>query len=138
MGNHEKSTFDAVLPALISLLFCTLLTGSPANKAFAADAPAAAQVSQESPATEPEYHTPLAGEPTIQEAFGRTVNIERRTRDNAAALVLAATACTPPLAEDRLLPFGAIYLKHRWDETRFRGIFSFLVNEVDLSETYGK
>src|SRR5512140_2661485 len=122
MGNHEESTFDAALPALISLFFCAILAGS-GGKAFAGDAPGTAQVTQESPATEPEYHTPLAGEPTIQEAFGRTVNIERRNRDNAAALVLAATAFTPPLAEDRLLPFGAIYLKHRWEETRFRGIF---------------
>ena len=138
MGNHEKSTFATAIPVLISLLFCTILAGSPGDKAFAGDAPDAAQVTRESPATEPEYHTPLAGEPTTQEAFGRTVNIERRNRDNATALVLAATAFTPPLAEDRLLPFGAIYLKHRWDETRFRGIFSILVNEVDLSETYGK
>jgi hypothetical protein len=137
MDNHKKSTIDTALPALISLLFCTLLAGSPGHKAFAGDTPVTAPVTRESPATEVEYHTPLAGEPTRQELFGRTTDIERRNRDNASALLLGATAFTPPLAEDRLLPFGAIYWKHRWDATRFRGIFSLLVNEVDLSETFG-
>lgn len=123
---------------LKTLLFCALLAGYPCYAASAGDIPGVAQGTRESPAVESEYHTPLAGEPSRQTVFGRTIDIPARNRDNAAALVMGATIFTPPLAEAEFLPFGAFYWKHRWGDTRFRGVFSIVVNEADLSETFGK
>jgi hypothetical protein len=108
------------------------------DTAAAEDTPDTTQDAQKSPAKAPEYHTPLAGEPNTLEVFGRTIDITGRNRDNAAALVLGFTLFEPQLAEQVLLPIGAFYLKHRWDETRFRGIFSVLVNEADVTKTFGK
>lgn len=84
-----------------------------------------------------EYHTPLAGEPCNPEVFGQTINILGRDRDNSAALVVGGTFFTPPLAGQQFLPIGALYWKHRWDDTRLRGIFSIFVNEADVSKTFG-
>jgi hypothetical protein len=137
LARDLKSTKYLSLTALIALLFCALMTCCFLAEALAVDNPGAAQEQQESPPAEREYHTPLAGDPNKLEVFGRTIDILGRNRDNAAAYVLGATAFTPPLAEAELLPFGAVYLKHRWDETRFRGIFSIVVNEADLSKTFG-
>ena len=138
MGSHMTKTNTATsvgrmtsgLPilALAGLLFLIPL-GGVAHGAEASG--------QESPAKEGEYHTPLAGEPFKTEAFGQTILIQGRNRDNAAALVLGATFFTPQLAEQVLLPIGAVFLKHRWDDTRFRGVFSIFVNEADASRTFG-
>ena len=82
--------------------------------------------------------TSLAGEPCTIECFGRSVDIPGRNRDNTLAIVLGGTLFTPSLAGHDFLPIGALYWKHRWDDTRIRGIFSGLVNELDASQTSGK
>ncbi|KAF0218061.1 MAG: hypothetical protein FD174_3081 [Geobacteraceae bacterium] len=133
-----KNAFDSVTISLTVFLFCIALAGSPWDTASAEETTGIAQKSQKNPPAESEYHTPLAGEPSKPEVFGRTIDILGRNRDNAAALVMGATIFTPPLAEAQFLPFGAFYWKHRWDDTRFRGIFSIMVNEADISETFGK
>ena len=133
-----KNTLQTVMLALSRLIFCVVLLGSAWNTAFADDPAETTQGAQVTQATEQEYHTPLAGEPAKLGVFGRTVDILGRNRDNASALVLGSIFFTPPLAEQVLLPLGAFYWKHRWGDTRFRGIFSGLVNEVDLSRTFGE
>lgn len=137
MGNDMKNTTNAGTLALSILLICALLAGLPWNTASAEEAAGTVQGTQESPAMEREYHTPLAGEANKLEAFGRTIDIPARNRDNVAALVLGATFFTPQLAEQVLLPIGAFYYKHRWDDTRFRGVCSIFVNEADVSRTFG-
>ncbi|KAF0219325.1 MAG: hypothetical protein FD174_2024 [Geobacteraceae bacterium] len=122
-------------PTLFCLLFCFTLTGFPCSATSAADPPP--QKEQTAPANEPEYHTPLAGEPYHPQVFGQTIDILARDRDNATALVLGSILFAPSLAGQDFLPLGAFYLKHRWDDTRFRGIFSILVNEADVSQTFG-
>ena len=84
-----------------------------------------------------EYHTPVAGEPCNPQVFGQAINILGRDRDQSSALVLGGTLFTPPLAGEQFLPMGAFYLKHRWDDTRLRAIFSIFVNEADVSQTTG-
>jgi len=129
-----KSNVNNTGLALTSLIFCVLLFG-PIRDTASAETLQGAQPSQ---APEREYHTPLAGEPAKLEVLGRTVDIPGRNRDNAAALVLGTIYFTPQLAEQVLLPLGAFYWKHRWDDTRFRGIFSVFVNETDISRTFNQ
>src|SRR6185369_2660207 len=104
---------------LISLVFCTILIGSDCNTASAGDPAETVQGAKTNQAVEPEYHTPLAGEPAKLEAFGQAVDISERNRDNGSALVLGTIFFTPQLAEQVFLPLGAYYWKHRWDDTRF-------------------
>lgn len=126
----------AAAPALATLFLCLAMAGSPRDAASAED-PCPIQRVQKEPAAEREYHTPMAGEPCRPEVFGRTIDILGRDRDNSAALVLGATFFTPQLAGEEFLPIGAFYWKHRWDDTRFRGVFSIFVNEADVSKTFG-
>ncbi|GAC1467812.1 MAG: hypothetical protein PVSMB11_03380 [Desulfuromonadaceae bacterium] len=133
-----KNNVNTGMLVLISLIFCAVLLGSAWDTASAEDSAETTQGAQTNRDTESEYRTPLAGEPAKLEAFGQAVDIEARNRDNAAALVLGTIFFTPPLAEQVLLPLGAFYWKHRWDDTRFRGTFSVLVNETDISRTFGK
>jgi hypothetical protein len=123
------------LPMLCCLFFCLVLTGFPDSTSFAEEP---AKGAQPAPPKEPEeYHTPLAGEPYHPLVFGEQIDILGRDRDNAAALVLGSILFAPSLAGQDFLPLGAFYLKHRWDDTRFRGIFSIFVNEMDASQTLG-
>lgn len=85
----------------------------------------------------PGYLTPLAGEPCTIECFGRSVDIPARNRENSLAMTLGGTLFTPSLAGHNVLPMGALYWKHRWGDTRIRGIFSGFVNELDASWTSG-
>jgi hypothetical protein len=133
-----RTANTSAMLVLANLLFCAVLAGSPPETAAADESPVTAQEANKSPAVKREYHTPLAGEPNTLEVFGRTIDILGRNRDNGSALVLGGTLFRPQLAEQVFLPIGAFYLKHRWDETRFRGIFSILVNEVDVTKTFGK
>lgn len=135
---NMRSIINTARLALARLIFCALLLGSAWDTASAEDSAETIQEPQTSRVSEPEYYTPLAGEPARLEVFGRTVDIPERNRDNAAALVLGTIYFTPQLAEQVLLPLGAFYWKHRWDDTRFRGIFSILVNEADISKTFDK
>jgi hypothetical protein len=84
------------------------------------------------------YHTPLAGEECTIECFGRSVDIQPRDRDNALAVTLGGMIFAPSLAGHDVLPMGALYWKHRWDDIRVRGIFSGVVNDVNVSKTAGK
>ncbi len=123
--------FMAILLLIASLAVPSWGTASP-------EAPGAVSGGKDKPDNEPEYHTPLAGEPLKTEVFGQSVDIQRRDRDNSSALVLGAIIFTPQLAEQVLLPLGAYYYKHRWDDKTFRGIFSIFVNEADVTKTFGK
>ena len=115
------------------LLLCAVLTGFPCL----ATAENAAQEADKGQTGEAEYHTPLAGEPYHPEVFGKSIDIPGRDREKAAALVLGSIVFAPQLAGQDFLPVGAFYLKHRWNDTRFRGIFSIFVNETDLTQTLG-
>ncbi|TWJ32707.1 hypothetical protein JN12_00682 [Geobacter argillaceus] len=126
-----------VFPTLCRLLLCTLLIWVSRGAALADSHPALLQQAQIDRLSASEYHTPLAGEPCTPEVFGERINILGRDRDNSAALVLGGTMFTPPLAGLEALPIGAVYLKHRWDDTRFRGVFSIFVNEADVSKSVG-
>jgi hypothetical protein len=84
------------------------------------------------------YLTLLAGEECTINCFGRSVAIPARDRDNALAVTLGGMIFTPSLAGHAVLPMGALYWKHRWDDIRVRGIFSGVVNEVDVSKTSGR
>ena len=83
----------------------------------------------------PSYLTPLAGEPCTIECFGRSVDIPARNRDNSFAIAIGGTLFTPSLAGHDILPMAALYWKHRWDDIRIRGIFSGVVNDLDVSKT---
>lgn len=84
-----------------------------------------------------EYHTPLAGEACDIECMGRKYALPERNRENTKALVLGGSLFAPNLAGTSVIPIGAFYYKHRWDDVRVRGTFSILVNDVDASKTYG-
>ena len=114
--NILKKTLVVLLPAL---LFSIL---APPRRVAAAD-------------DYPSYLTPLAGEECTIECFGRSVNVPARDRDNALALTVGGMFFTPSLAGHSALPMAALYWKHRWDDIRVRGIFSGVVNDLDVSRT---
>jgi hypothetical protein len=84
------------------------------------------------------YHTPLAGAPCDIECFGRKYILPPRNRENTAALVLGGSFFAPNLAGTRVLPIGAFYWRHRWDDTRVRGTFSGVVNDFGVSRGFGR
>jgi hypothetical protein len=84
------------------------------------------------------YHTPLAGEKCDIECMGRKVSLPQRNRENTEAVVFGGSIFTPELAGHVFVPIGALYYKHRWDDTRVRGTFSIFVNDLDASKSLGK
>lgn len=84
------------------------------------------------------YHTPLAGEPCNIECMGVKVAVAGRNRENNTALVLGGSLYAPNLGGTDFLPLASLYIKHRFDNFRIRGTFSVLVNDVDLSKSYGQ
>jgi hypothetical protein len=126
------AALPAVLPAVVRI--CAILSVLPVMTALAAGSTSIPKCDTTERA---EYHTPLAGEPCNQEVSGRAINILGRDRENAAALALGSTFFTPPLAGEEFIPIGALYWKHRRDDTRLRGVFSIFVNEADVSKTFG-
>ncbi len=87
--------------------------------------------------SEQPYCTPLAGKPLTTTVFGNDISIPARDRNNVLALVLGVTLFEPAFGDTELLPIGALYAKHRWGDTRFRGTFSILVNDLDISRSFG-
>jgi len=85
-----------------------------------------------------EYRTPLAGEQCDIECLGRKYALPKRDRENTRALVFGGSLFAPDLAGHSFIPIGALYYKHRFHDLRVRGVFSILVNEVDLSRTSGQ
>jgi hypothetical protein len=84
------------------------------------------------------YRTPLAGEACDIECLGRIYALPKRDRENTRALVLGGSLFSPDLAGHAFIPIGAFYYKHRFDDLRVRGVFSILVNDLDLSKSYGQ
>jgi len=114
--------------------FCFTLIGFSFPAAYAESPPQ--ETTKPTEISEVEYQTPLAGDPYHPVVFGQQIDIVGRDRDNATALVLGATVFAPALAGQDFLPIGAFYMKRRWDDTRFRGIFSILVNESDVAKSF--
>lgn len=83
------------------------------------------------------YCTPLAGKPLTTTVFGQNISIPARDRNNVLALVLGGTLFEPSFGDTEVLPIGALYAKHRWGDTQFRGTFSIFVNDFDISRSLG-
>ncbi|GFO55390.1 hypothetical protein GMSM_23970 [Geomonas sp. Red276] len=93
-------------------------------------APAAARAEDPAP-----YRTPLAGEQCDIECFGKHYLVATRDRDNTGAVVLGGSLFLPDLGGHEFSPIGAVYWKHRWDDTRLRGTFSGFVNDINLAKS---
>lgn len=83
------------------------------------------------------YHTPLAGEPYHTRLWGNDIDVAARDRDNITALALGAAFFAPHIGGEDVQPLASLYVRRRWDDLRFRGIFSIFVNDLDVSKTYG-
>ncbi|NVN89049.1 MAG: hypothetical protein HXX11_00475 [Desulfuromonadales bacterium] len=81
---------------------------------------------------------PLAGEAYQTTIMGRRIAIPARNRDNVLALTLGATAYTPKLGGDSVLPIAALYWKQRWDSWWTRDVIALFVNEMDVAKSYGR
>jgi hypothetical protein len=115
---------------VFSCLICDIVAGQDIPESTAG-------TQSELPKVEDIYHTPMAGEPYRIQAFGRVIDIPARDRDSYTALSLGAEVYHPRLGSQDFQPIAALYVRHRWDDIRFRGIFSIFVNELDISQTYG-
>jgi hypothetical protein len=84
-----------------------------------------------------EYHAPLAGEPLHTVFMGKSVDITARDRGHVNALALGGVFYTPRQGETTGTPFGTLYLKRIWEESRTRDVISILVNDLEYDRSFG-
>jgi hypothetical protein len=84
-----------------------------------------------------EYHAPLAGEPLHTVFMGRPVDVPARDRGSVTALALGGVFYTPRQGDTAATPFGALYLKRVWEESRTRDVISVFVNDLEYDRSFG-
>jgi hypothetical protein len=86
---------------------------------------------------DPEYHTPLAGEPFHTVFLGARVDVPGRDRGRVTSLTLGGTVFTPRQGSTFGVPIGAFYVKRMWEESRTRDVLSIFVNDLEYDRSLG-
>ncbi len=83
-------------------------------------------------------HTPMAGQPYDTELFGKEIHIPPRDRRHVTAINAGVQWIPEGPSTLEILPFGALYVWHNWEEEnhRFRGTFSGVVNDIQYQRGF--
>jgi len=84
-----------------------------------------------------EYRTPLAAEALQTEFMGRRITLPAWDRGHMTAITLGASFLDSDQGDSELLPIGALYLRHFWEQSRTRNVISILVNDLEYARTLG-
>lgn len=85
-----------------------------------------------------EYHTPLSGEPLHTAFMGETVDVPARDCGHVTSLTIGGTLYTPKEGDTLALPFGALYLKRVWADSRTRDIIGIFYNDLEYDKSLGR
>jgi hypothetical protein len=86
---------------------------------------------------DPEYHTPLGGEPFNTVIMGKSLHIPALDRRHVTALILGGEYYFPKQGDTSATPIGALYLKRVWEKSRTRNVISIFVNDLEYDRSFG-